>query len=268
MLKILKIDLKRAFLNWPVWVGAVLIFLFLLSRLYEDISRAFATNFTQMVDSSLIMFKYALHTSGAVYLFPILCVIPLGTAFCDDYETGFYKLNLLRASPNRYLLSKSLITSLSGAFTLWLGVAFLGIFCYLFFPLLNLVKDAQTLNFEKQFHFLAWLPQNNSTTILYMLFYSLLTFLYGLTWSTVGLIASTVMPNRYVTMASPFILYITIMFITQALKINIVDPSQYLTPGYAVGALHPLAIISRILTIWAILCGIFLILGRRRLFHE
>ena len=108
MLKILKIDLKRAFLNWPVWVGAVLIFLFLLSRLYEDISRAFATNFTQMVDSSLIMFKYALHTSGAVYLFPILCVIPLGTAFCDDYETGFYKLNLLRASPNRYLLSKSL----------------------------------------------------------------------------------------------------------------------------------------------------------------
>lgn len=136
----------------------------------------------------------------------ILAVLPASTIFCEDYNSGYYKAILSRADRKRYLQETMLCSGISGG---------LAIFIPTLFSDLVLIANGKTntienmeINYYTVFDETVYRELQFIGGGLFMVFFLLLlAFLFGASWSLLGLCISALIPNRYITLAAPFALY-------------------------------------------------------------
>lgn len=150
---------------------------------------------------------YKANSLGGFGLFSvILAVLPASTLFCDDYNSGYCKAILCRVERKRYLHETLLCAGIAGGLAIFLPTLLSDI-VFMIFGKPNTADYAgisyftvfdETVYRELQF---VW------GGLFLVLFLLLLAFLFGASWSVIGLCISTLVPNRYVTLAAPFALF-------------------------------------------------------------
>lgn len=134
---------------------------------------------------------------------PILAVLPASTLFCDDYNSGYCKEILTRVTRKRYLAETMLCTGISGGLAVFLPVLISDILWILNGkPNTREIMGGGAFNgtVYQEIQFI-W---NGFFMVLFLL---LLAFLFGVSWSVIGLGVSAFIPNRYITLAAPFALF-------------------------------------------------------------
>lgn len=136
----------------------------------------------------------------------ILAVLPASTLFCEDYNSGYCKAILCRIERKRYLQETILCSGISGG---------LAIFIPTLISDLILIANGKSNTVENMgINYFTVFDETVYREIQFIwgglflvLFLLLLAFLFGASWSMVGLCISALLPNRYIALAAPFALY-------------------------------------------------------------
>jgi hypothetical protein len=83
-------------------------------------------------------------------------------------------------------------------------------------------------------------------------------------WATMGLMFSAVMPNRYVAIAIPFVLYLTCFLVLSRMGLDTLSPAEYLVPYHREDMTLTGVILYEIVS-WAVVSAIFCKLAKRRI---
>lgn len=136
-----------------------------------------------------------------VLLAPLFAALPFADSYAADKNSGYLKFILLRTAKARYCRAKFIANALAGGLALF--VPLMGSFIWLWIRLPHgLPPDAKSwpLSGPLDYIFL-------STPALYVFFLIGLAFVFGAVYATLGLALSSVFSNRYVVIATPFLLY-------------------------------------------------------------
>ncbi len=164
----------------------------------------------------LLLFKYSGEGSTFNMLMVMVCVLPYSTSFCSDWNSQNIRSCVIRTGCVKYCLSKVISCALSSGCAMMLGMV---LFLISLLPRLPLVSVRAT-NYE---YFATrtlageFLLQNQY--IKYFLVYILLGFLTGALWSIVGLFISAYVPNKFVIICGPFIIYYFLNLISYSFPI-------------------------------------------------
>ncbi|MGI6704864.1 MAG: hypothetical protein ACOX6S_00905 [Clostridia bacterium] len=259
--RMLLADMKRAFSGWPVWGGALILFGALVLPVVADIFTG--SNPASM--NAIDRFALGLVATGAYFVAPVLCCLPMGISFCDDYITGFGRMIMQRAGIYRYLVSRILSAAFSGGFTMFLGmVLFMG-FCLLVFTNSNDPNLEGTLEWYRSSGAYSWLPDGYAAGYWLMVAYGLQFFLWGAVWAVAGLVISALVVNRYASMALPYIFANALWFLFGRLSLYHFAPFSYLNPVSLFSSYWevPMGLCIQMI----LFSSLFLWLGRRRLLY-
>lgn len=160
----------------------------------------------------------AIFSNIFLLVLPILSSLPYTGAFADDVNSKFARFYLPRAGRRRYLVSRTAATALSGGVAVTLGVLLLMVIYIIAFPPLSLVAAGVEI-----------MPK------MFSLFQAVvLLFLNACLWALIGGIAATIMRNKYIAYASPFILYYVATSFQQRYyqASYLFSPQEWIMPGH------------------------------------
>lgn len=150
---------------------------------------------------------YDSHARSGFDLFaPILAVLPATTLFCEDYNSGYIKAILFRTNKQKYCCETLLCSSIAGGLAVFLP----SLISSLFFVIIgkpNLAEDlcpGYSTIFDESFFAPIQFVWGGGLIVIILL---VLAFIFGAVWSNIGLCISALIPNRYITLAAPFVLY-------------------------------------------------------------
>jgi len=139
---------------------------------------------------------------------PVLATLPFADSYALDRVSGYLRAVLMRASYRRYLLTKLVTNLLAGGLALALPLALFFLLSHFFFA-----TDLPSMQ-EARMH-----PTGPASSIyweqpaLFIFFLIAVAFVFGAVYATLGLAISFWTANRYVVLATPFVLYHTANFI-------------------------------------------------------
>lgn len=178
---------------------------------------------------------------------PILAVLPFTANYIDDVKSKFARLILIRTDYTTYLMGRILVCFLSGGFVIVAGILLSwGVSALLFLPMEKAAEH-----------------QTSSAPLL--LKTCVLLFLNGGLWAVMGMTMSTIMESKYISYASPFIVYYLLVILYERYFPNawLLYPKNWIDPEiwpYGVGSA------ALFLLELTLLCGlVFYTRGKRRL---
>lgn len=196
----MKRELKNAFLSWN-FVATVIItaFVFFMGAV-EDINSFKAMDI-------LYFFNLCMQLSPLMVFLPFLSVLPYGYNFIDEYNSNFFRFSLSRAGRRKYVFNKILSVTLSCFFAVFLGI----LLCVLAMSIFS--QKTNLMNFQHQQTFLSLKNSRVYGSFLdigiyaYIFICSFFISLFATLWTSIGMISSTYIKNRYVSLIMPFIVF-------------------------------------------------------------
>ncbi len=192
-------DLKRSFFNFGFVCGTVAVAFILLS----------AVVIGAPLDRSRSSYYILYNVFGASGFTPFAAVFPVlayATGFCEEYQSGYYRMIFARMSPVEFGRTRIVTVALSGGVMIALPIALACAMAYTFgVPGVPQGSDSNMLN--------------DTVMLIYILKYgdwyiavgkTILGFLFGSVWALVGFAFAVWIPNRYVALIAPFVLYETL----------------------------------------------------------
>lgn len=192
-------DLKRQIVS-PGMILAVAIGLVLLLQPSFETFKGMIKYNISISDDYISFYTNALGLGGFLVFTPLLVVLPGVIQFCDDYNTGYSRFIITRKNRKTYLFSRYLSSVISGGIACMLALVMLGIITIILCKPAG-VNDSGTgtviySSFEKS--------GGGLVLIAHICF---MGFIFGIVWSSVGMAVSAVIPNRYVALCMPLIIF-------------------------------------------------------------
>lgn len=188
-------DLKRGFLNRGFFAGLFVVTWILMSAAFHaplDRSR-----------SSYFIMMEIFAASGFTPFAAIFPGLAYASVFCEEYSSGYLKMIYSRMSSEKFGLIRIVTVALSGGtmlaipFIIVLSIAYcLGI------PGIPTGSDEGLMAGTA----LAFYIENYGEWYIF-LWKVILGFLFGCIWALVGLAFAVWIPNKYVALIAPFVLY-------------------------------------------------------------
>ncbi len=189
-------DLKRSFLNPGFFVGLALVTVLLVS----------AAVIWSPLDGSRSSYYILFNAFGASGFGPFAAIFPVlayASEFCEEYQSGYYRMIFARMGPMRFGRVRICTVALSGG--VMVAVPF-AIVCLIAFtcgtPGVPQGSDEGMLQGMVLLTYITkygdWYIGVGKTII---------GFLFGCIWALVGLAFAIWIPNRYVALIAPFVLY-------------------------------------------------------------
>jgi hypothetical protein len=229
----LKVELKRAFINLSFLFAFLISLLSLLSGLYGygyDYADSGVGTHPQVDPMLYNTFDATLNARfGVISLIaPLMAALPFAASFAVDSTSGYIRPLVLRSGKRSYVIAKVIANFLAGAVALALPHVIIYAIAALTFPegLTNPVIYRQSRMIVKG----TWETIYWGNPVLYIWLIILLTFLFGGIYATLGMAAGTVSNNRYVALATPFIFYLVGSFIIASLGYTDWLPTVSFTP--------------------------------------
>ena len=197
ILRVYLTDIKKSLYHLFFLFPVIIIFIVLLRCMY--INNLF--NLAGVMDR-LTMITYPSALSGFTPFAAIFPLIPYATSFVDDLQSGYIKSILMRTGIKRYSRMRMMSVALSGGLTIFLPF-------FMIFAIITIIGIPTTSdNVSEVFLNLIWSPYVTvGGGILVMAAKLVLAFLFGAVWALFGLLMSTIVSNRYVTIIAPFVIY-------------------------------------------------------------
>lgn len=205
-IKILLLDFRRSIINPLLLFMIILTASFFILSGYEELV-LYAPQI-QHIDT-LHFFDFLRNVGVFETMIIICCVIPYGTSFCTDYSTSYLKLLKVRTGENKYIHSRMFFVFFSGALGIFIGIILFILIILFKYPLVDVNGGAyQSILIRASLQPLAFEELLlNGDYVSYFLFNILVISLICGLWSTIGLLISSIIPNPFVTIFSPYILY-------------------------------------------------------------
>lgn len=189
-------DMKRSFLNAGFFIGMAAVTALLLAAVVTgaalDRSR-----------SSYYILYNVFGTSGFGPFAAVFPVLAYATNFCEEYQSGYYRMIFSRMSPLQFGRIRMITVALSGGVMLAVPIAISCIMAYTFgIPGVPHGSDEGMMDKTILLTYITkygdWYVAVGKTV---------LGFLFGCVWALVGLMFAVWIPNRYVALIAPFVLY-------------------------------------------------------------
>lgn len=212
----IRADFRRAFIT-PVFIIAVLgttIALFLgcaseleyLDGLQVDVLTLFgltqAFGFSQML--------------------PVFCALPFATCFCSDWNSQYIKACCFRSSKGKYAASKVVSCALAGGVAVALGEG-------LYLWILSFFMKVYDPVIERNFTIAVFndLVAGGSNVMQYFIYRILIQAAFFAVFAVFALWISTYMPNVFVVLATPVVLYFILYTVDTTILSITADNSLY-----------------------------------------
>lgn len=189
-------DLKRSFLNKGFVLGVSVLTVILMAA---AVSGAPADR----TRSSYHIIFNIFGASGFVPFAAIFPVLAYSSNFCEEYQSGYYRMIVSRMSTRKFTSIRMISVGLSGGVIIALPIAISCTYALIAgMPGIPQGADAGILDNmvikEYIIKFGDWSVVAGKT---------ILGFVFGATWALVGLAFSIWIPNRYVALIAPFVVY-------------------------------------------------------------
>ncbi len=195
-MKFLWTDIKRSFANWGFLAGCL------------GLGALIAYNFvTESLHSGSPYYAIVniLAASGFTVFLPVFPVLGYASRFCGEYESGYYRLILARMKLQKFARIRIVSVALSGGGIVALPYLLICLAAvYLEAPELA-ASGADALRVESDIEMVV-IGQTYGIGVMVAV-KVLLGFLFGAAWGLVGLAFAVWMPNQYVPLIAPFVLY-------------------------------------------------------------
>ena len=143
-----------------------------------------------------------LAASGFIVFLPVFPVLGYASNFCGEYESGYYRLILSRMKPQKYAQVRIISVALSG------GAIIAIPYLLLCLAAIHTGVPEITSNTVRVDPDLEMVVIAHTYGVGVMVAVKvLLGFLFGAAWALVGLAFAVWMPNKYVSLIAPFVLY-------------------------------------------------------------
>lgn len=162
-------------------------------------------------------------------LVPLLAVLPFADSYALDRTQGYLRHVLVRSSYRRYFFAKFVANLLAGGLAVALPLLLL-------FGYTNLVYPRGLLPIEESRVTIGGYPYGPLGSLyriapdLYILFRVGVGFIFGATYATLGLDISSFVNNRYIVLATPFLLYHVANFVLAVLGLERWSPPVTFIP--------------------------------------
>ncbi len=189
-------DIKRSFLNIGFFIGLAAAAVLLLVAAVTGAP----------LDRTRSSYHILFNLFGASGFTPFAAVFPVlayATNFCEEYQSGYYRMIFARMSPVRFGGLRIINVALSGGMMMAVPIAIACILAYTFgIPGVPRGSDEGLLD--------------GTILITYVVKYGdwyiaagkiMLGFLFGSVWALMGFMFAVWIPNRYVALIAPFVLY-------------------------------------------------------------
>ena len=243
--KFLLQDIKRSFMNMGFAAG------------FCGLSVLLAYNFiTESFHSGSVYYAIVniLAASGFTVFLPVFPVLGYASNFCGEYESGYYRLILSRMKPQKYAQVRIISVALSGGaivaipyLLLCLAAVHSGV------PEIT----SNTLRVDPDLEMVVIAKAYGVGVMVAVKV--LLGFLFGAAWALIGLAFAVWMPNKYVSLIAPFVLYQSMWIFLP----SILNPAQ-LIRGDHVG--HLLSVMIE--CVWLFAAAVVSMAGFRRRFQD
>lgn len=194
-------------------------------------------------------------------LVPLLAVLPFADSYVLDRTCGYLRHVLVRSSHRRYLFAKFVVNLLAGGLAIALSLILLFACTNLIYPRGLLPIDQARIGGAYPHGPLG--PLYRIAPDLYILFLVGVGFIFGATYATLGLAISTIVSNRYIVLATPFLLYHVANFVLAVLRLEEWTPPATFIPG-AVKTASWLTMFGELGGIFVASVVCLLVLARRR----
>ncbi len=161
----------------------------------------------------LSMVINVLKSETTVFIIPVLSTLPYSGNFLEEYRSRFDRFLMLRTSRKSYVISKVLVTGLSGGIGIFLGICMItGMLSLVFWPM-------EAIDAEETGKLLAELFRS-----------SFLVSLMGNLWGSTGALLGILYRNAYMAYGGPFLVnYLLIILFNRYLpKLYVLNPREWL----------------------------------------
>ena len=198
-------DIKRRFFSPSFWIMSIIAALSYLLSSVDELKYSWNSN-----SADVLYFWDMAQNIGYFTSISILCCTAINcTTFLNDYHSNFYRHCVMRSGKLNYTLSKYLSCVVTGGLTLALGLVIFVLILRVRFPLIaenSSYLELYTRSFDRIFtgellacgHYIGFFAV-----------YTLLAFLFGALWSSVGICMSAFILDKYVASFSPYIIWYT-----------------------------------------------------------
>jgi hypothetical protein len=170
--------------------------------------------------------------SGIIGLIvPLIAVLPFADSFAHDRSLGFLRFLITRATYRRYLIGKYIASFLSGGFAVSIAMSFSFLFSVFTFPR-GLNPDPFAARIQPSENLGPFGFLYDTAPDLYIFSLITMSFFFGATYAIFGLSLSTFMDNRYIVLATPFVIYNIAHFVLAILQIPAWSPVSTLVPHW------------------------------------
>ena len=217
MIRILLTEFKRAVLGWRFIVTVAASSAIALIGGWNNIMVLRESGMPEQFGELSISAAVAcMQTDVYLLVIPILCTVPFSDSFVEDFHSRFLRQYLPLTSRNRYLVSKTTVTMISGGFALCISQFIVLLVCTILLPIQGV--------------------ELNEYSVTYTLFFLALSLVFvgSLPWPLAGGIAGAALKNRYMPYAAPFILfYVLSSFQARYFRsFYIFSPQEWIRPAH------------------------------------
>lgn len=191
--KFLLQDIKRSFMNMGFVAG------------FCGLSALLTYNFVkESLHAGSVYYAIVniLAASGFIVFLPVFPVLGYASNFCGEYESGYYRLILSRMKPQKYAQVRIISVALSGGAIVAIPYLLL---CLAAIHTGVPEITSNTLRVDPDLEMVV-IAQTYGVGVMVAV-KVLLGFLFGAAWALVGLAFAVWMPNKYVSLIAPFVLY-------------------------------------------------------------
>ncbi len=201
----LKKEIKNGLCSIGFYIGCAIVFyLFFFAMKADDL---FDVN--KSLDAGCGYLFYVADMMALSGFSPFACIFPSlasSVSFCEEYNSGYFPFILHRSGFKRYWRSKFGGVGIVGGLTLLIPtlIAFLLVIIFSY-------PESADINYIYSYGFWEITMWKKYITVagglLVMGMKLILIFVFGFLWALVPLAISTWLPNRYVTLIAPFVIY-------------------------------------------------------------
>lgn len=221
MIKQINSDLRRALKSIMFLVCVIIGVALPIFDLYSN-ENLYNGSIERMGALTAFLHATALSPSGVFQMCaPLLCTIPFALAFLDDIKTGYINNLLSRMKCSDYYIAKAMSTGIIGGLYFICVYVVLLLFCAVISPVPSFrILLSPIIPFTRIYH---------KSLLGFIGVYAVHSFIFGCTYNILTLGVSSVIQNKYIGLAIPFVLYHTAMLLAWVLpKASVYDVVKYI----------------------------------------
>ena len=208
----IKTDIKRAVFSLPFLVSVIVMVITIAVGAGTD------TIFPQNVKYGIMPYYHmdiifrAFRSDIVLIVVPIVCTLPYTSAFLDEHTSGYIKFYLLKTRKEDYIKGKVIASAISGGLTLAVSVCIVTILAALIYSPMEIAFDEAV------------------SPVLNLIIKTIVFFLSGSLWASVGMLLANVSLSKYMAYASPFVIYYVLVILAERYfrSVYVINPKEWL----------------------------------------